>query len=191
MINFFLKQFDENSPSNLQRSSNQLSAHPTPLDPILSFHRQPTSTYASLVKRRDARGLAPQGRGRPRQTSVATPTSAELHRVPGSRLTKLVVTEPRQAVSDRWAPLVGIIDTSTSYVDHRPLPAAVEVTSSGAEGGRLAHLCDQVERRAGAASGAHHAVSASQPLRPGTCIEAFEPFILWNFSSAFSRSFFS
>ena len=79
-------------------------------------------------------------------------------------------------MSDRWAPLVGIIDTSTSYVDHRPLPAAVEVTSSGAEGGRLAHLCDQVERRAGAASGAHHAVSASQPLRPGTCIEPLEPF---------------
>lgn len=132
------------------------------------------------------------GRRRPRQTSasVATPNSAELHRVPDSRLTKLVVTELRQAVSDRWAPLVGIIDTSTSHVDHRPLPAAVEVTSSGAEGGWLAHLCDQVERRAGAASGAHHAVSASQPLRPGTCIEAFEPFILWNFSSAFPRSFF-
>lgn len=75
------------------------------------------STHAFLIKRRDARGLAPRGQSPPAR-GVATPNSAELHRVPGSRLAKLVVTEPRQAVSDRWAPLVGIIDTSTSRVHH-------------------------------------------------------------------------
>lgn len=106
----------------------------------------------------------------------------KLHRVSGSRFAKLIVTEPRQAVSDRWAAFIEIIDTSCSSNVPRRRSSSDRVATSWRVGKRRPagrrkrrHTCasvvTQVERRAGAAPGAYHVASASRrlPLSSGPC----------------------